>query len=94
MQAPDPNNEEGSESMVRGAGSPSVPGDPMGPGDWDSTGAESTAAEGDPQVESASLDSGPAGEASDLERDLGSEMRELYPCLLYTSDAADDWLVV
>ncbi|XP_045701361.1 EKC/KEOPS complex subunit LAGE3-like [Phyllostomus hastatus] len=44
MQAPGRDDDEGSDSMVTGAESPSGPGDSMGPGDADSTGAESAAA--------------------------------------------------
>ena len=80
MQAPGRDDDAGCDSVVGGAGSPSDPGDPMGPGDCDSTGVSDSAAAGEaPRVGRASLDLGPAGEASNLDRDPGSEMQELYP---------------
>ena len=80
MRAPGRDDDEGCDSGVGGAGSPSDPGDPMGPGDCDSTGVSDSAAAGEaPRVGRASLDLGPAGEASDSDGDLGSEVLELYP---------------
>ncbi|XP_053772910.1 EKC/KEOPS complex subunit LAGE3-like [Desmodus rotundus] len=87
MQAPGRDDDAGCDSVVGGAGSPSDPGDPMGPGDCDSTGVSDSAAAGEaPQVDRASLDLGPAGEASNLDRDPGSEMQEFTLTVPFLSD--------
>ncbi|XP_053772907.1 EKC/KEOPS complex subunit LAGE3-like [Desmodus rotundus] len=87
MRAPGRDDDEGCDSGVGGAGSPSDPGDPMGPGDCDSTGDSDSAAAGEaPRVGRASLDLGPAGEASDSDGDLGSEVLEFTLTVPFLSD--------
>lgn len=78
MQAPD-KDDEGSGSVVGGAGPSGSPGgSPMGPRDRGSTGVESAAAGGAPQVEGVAMDSGQAGEASGSDRDLECQVPDLY----------------
>ncbi|XP_066106611.1 cancer/testis antigen 1-like [Saccopteryx bilineata] len=79
MQAPEDEDKEGSGSVVRGAGPPSSPGgNPVGPGDTGSMAGESAAAEGAPQGEEVSVDSGQAGQAAASDRPMESQGLVLY----------------
>ncbi|XP_066106610.1 cancer/testis antigen 1-like [Saccopteryx bilineata] len=79
MQAPEDEDKEGSGSVVRGAEPPSSPGgNPVGPGDTGSMAGESAAAEGAPQGEEVSVDSGQAAQAAASDRHLESQGLVLY----------------
>ncbi|KAF6090870.1 hypothetical protein HJG60_012240 [Phyllostomus discolor] len=90
MQAPGCDDDEGSDSMEIDAGSPSGPGDSMDPGDADSSGDESTETGEDSQVDRASLDAGPAGEASEYEDDSEGEVLEFTLTVPFMSDVDAD----
>ncbi|XP_066213879.1 EKC/KEOPS complex subunit Lage3-like [Saccopteryx leptura] len=79
MEAPEDEDKEGSGSVVRGAGPPSSPGgSSKGPGDTGSVAGESAAAEGAPQGEEVSVDSGQAAQAAASDRPMESRGLVLY----------------
>ncbi|XP_066106612.1 cancer/testis antigen 1-like [Saccopteryx bilineata] len=74
MEAPEDEYKENSGSVVRGAGPPSSPGgSPVGPGDTGSVAGERAAAEGAPQGEEVSVDSGQAAQAAASDRPMESQ---------------------